>query len=470
MPRARTLSQILPLDASPTVLRLTAILTVLLLATASAPRAAWAGDPVVFERGQPVRFELIDGGDRGRDRAGQLVRWDDEGFDGAPGGAFGRVRWEEVRAVDVLRLRRRLVELRPLEERRERMLDLLVHLESRDDAARLVERARQEARALGADDAAIATASERAKRLREERAGRDALKAASALEPRSPERGPFASVPWTPVAPADRDAVLADLRTRTIELLGRSGREPTATDGDACIVWSDLGIEDAARVALEFDRAFRACGPLLGVPADDPDRRLRWGKTAVIVLDGADRFRHFEAAAFNQAVPADLGGIAHYDGANVFVVLRGDLGDDARRIELVRGAARAALHRLDSPIRLPRWAHEGLVDWIALAQPESRGIDATLRQPGLAFIRSGGSLERLLDLTWDEGAVGAEGAARPAGYLLTGLLMEDAGDRMRRFIAAAKSGTPWREALERELGRSTAAILARTREFYRFND
>lgn len=439
--------------------RAAAILTVLLAATAI------AGEAVELARPQATRFTSI----AGRETAGSIVRWDDEGFDGPAGGPIARVRWDEVRAADVYRIRRRLVELRPPEERRGRALDLLTYLASREDARAFLERARQDARAAGADQATIDQAIELATARAAERAARDALKAAASLERRSPERGPFPVAPWPTVKPEERDALLTDLRRRVVGLLSRSGREPTSTEGESCIVWSDLGIEDAAKVALAFDRFVAASMPRLGVPADDPQRRLRWGKTAVIVLEGSDRFRLFEATAFNQEVAADLGGIVHYDGPDAIVVLQALQEPAARSIELARGAARSLLHRLDSPIRLPRWAHEGLVDWLVLADPPTKEIDRGLRPVGLTVIRGGGSLKRVLQLEYDDPDPPRQGD-RAAGYLLLGFLAEQSPDATRRFVATVKSGEPWIDAFRQAFGATPAAFLERARRFYWLND
>lgn len=429
--------------------------------------AAEAGDPVVLDKPQPMRLTLADGTTLG----GQVARWDDDGFDGP----IGRHRWEELKPLEAFRVRKKLIEALPSGDRKARMLDLLTYVASfrdkPDDKDSLVERAEKECKSLGATAEEITQAQGKAAELKQVRAERERAAARAKLSTASPEAGPFPQGAWPPFTQADQERQLLALRQRVTERLAKAGKELTGVEGDFCIVWSDLGTADAAKQAVEIDLFVRSVLKQLGVAEDQANLSLRTGKVAFILAESADRYRLLEASAFGHQAAKDEVGMVHYEGPDAIAVILKQGDPIATQIETLRATARGVLHRLASPVRLPPWAHEGLVDWLVLSWAHTASIDKELRPPGLAFIRNGGSLEKVLGLTYEEGTwPGPDLSARAAGYLVVGLMMEQAPQRFQKFLAAVKAGKPWKQALEEDFGSKPAALLDSVRRHYRFND
>lgn len=428
------------------------------------------GDPVAPERPVPIRTTLADG----TSIVGPLTRWDDAGFEATVDGTVRSFRWEELRPVEVYRIRKRLIDELAASgaptvdaERLARRVDLFVWLASGDERD-LTARAERDARSAGADDAAITAAREQAASLRAERASKAEAARRAALRTTTPEGDTFDTTPWQPQSMDERAKRVTELKVMTASKLAAAGREATPIEGRQAIVYSDLGASDAATRAVDIDHFVANALPRLGVSGES---QPFWGKVVVIVVEGDDRFRLLEASGFRQEVTKADTVLTHYDGGRAFVVVRTQPDVVSTTLAMYRGVALAILHSHVSATRLPPWANEGIADWLVAMYPRGKAIDEPLRKPGLRFIRNGGSIEGVMGLTYAPGSwPGPEGIGRNVGFLVSGFIAEKEPTRFQAWVRAVKAGTPWEQALVEELGLSPTALLDAVRRHYRTND
>ncbi|MBL9147077.1 MAG: hypothetical protein JNM94_00135 [Phycisphaerae bacterium] len=424
--------------------------------------AAYAGEPLTFEKPQPLKASLLDGSSIG----GTVTRFDDDGFDMLLDGTPRRFKWEDFRPLETYRVRKRLIDAAPKEERLGRTLDLVAWCVSVEDKD-ATQRAERDAKALGADDAALVTARTAGAQRRAEMIAKSVTAAKAALKTTSPEAASFDPALWGPQTPADRDKAVSELKVATAAKLAGAGRELTAIESRNAIVYSDLGAEDAAVRGIDIDRFVRHALPRLGI---DQETQPFLGKVVVIVVDGDDRFRLLEASAFQQAVTPSDEAFTHYDGGKAYVVVRRQIDVTRTAAAMYRAIGRAILHRHVSAVRLPTWANEGVVDWLVAMYPPAKSTDAELRKPGLAFVRNGGSIEDVLRATYDSNWPGANGLGRNVGFLLAGLMAEQEPARFQAWLKAVKNGKPWAQALTEDFGFSPQALADFARRYYRTND
>ena len=416
------------------------------------------GDPVVLDKPQPMRATLADG----RSIAGAIERWDDEGIDGP----IGRHAWSDFKPLEAFRIRKKLIEATGTSQR-DRMLDLVAWCWSIDESE-LAEKAVRDARSLGSSTSAVDEAKVRGVALKATRAARSAAAEREKLKATSPEGEAFPPNPWPTLVASERTVQIDAMKKDVTAKLAAAGRECTPIEGKHALVYSDLGVEDASNRAVLIDEFVAACLGKLGIAPEEP---IFWGKLVVIVADGSDRFRLIEASGFRQQTSADDASFAHYDGPKAFVVVRAQTDVTLTTIATLRGVAFAVMHRHISATRLPPWANEGLADWLVASFPRGKFLDEPLRKPGLAFVRDGGSIERVFDLTYDAGSwPGPDRIGRSVGFLVVGFMIERGPQRFQKFIGAVKRGKEWREALEVECGVTPAGLVDRARRYYRTND
>ncbi|MFO0830109.1 MAG: hypothetical protein U0572_18350 [Phycisphaerales bacterium] len=429
---------------------------VIAVALMTATRAL-AGDAVTCDPPQPMKATLANG----KTIAGAIARWDDAGFEGA----IGRYRWDDFKPIEAYRVRKKLIE--PLgDARRGRMIELVAWCWSVGDE-RLADRAADDARRWGAQDAELARAQADGAARKAERAAQAERAEREKLRTRSPEAESFKEGLWPAVSDADRPKHVQELRAEVTTKLAAAGREATPIDSRHALIYSDLGAVDASRRGADVDDFVGACLAKLGLPKESLPF---WGKLVVVVADNADRFRLLEASAFRQLANADDTVFTHYDGPKAFVIVYARSDPTGANLDMWRGVAQAFLHRYLSATRPPPWANEGLADWLVASFPKGRGLDEPLRKAGLAFLRGGGSLEQVVDMTYDGAWPGKDGIGRAVGYLLVGLMIEQEPARFRKFIAAVKQGKPWKQAMADDFGVPLPQFLDVARRYYRTND
>jgi hypothetical protein len=431
-------------------------------ATLAFDLGAFAGAPITFEKPQPLKATLLDGSGIG----GGVTRADDDGFDILLDGTPRRFKWEDFKPLETYRIRKRLIETIPKEERLARTLDLLAWCVSVEDKD-ATQRAEHDAKALGAADDALAAARTAGAQRRADRIAKSVTAAKAALRTTSPEADTFDPAPWGVQTPAERDKAVSELKVSAAAKLAGAGRELTPVESRNAIVYSDLGAEDAAVRGIDIDRFVRHALPRLGI---DQETQPFLGKVVVIIADGDDRFRLLEASAFQQAVTPNDEAFTHYDGGKAYVVVRRQVDVTRTAAATYRAVARAILHRHVSAVRLPTWANEGTADWLVAMYPPAKATDTDLRKPGLAYVRNGGSIEDVLRATYDTNWPGANGLGRNVGFLLAGLMAEQEPARFHAWLKAVKGGKPWAQALTEDFGLSPQALADFARRYYRTND
>jgi hypothetical protein len=456
------------------------------VAVPAAPAQATVG-PEVLTKPQPFRVGLVadhDGGGRGRDAekgvvgelVGQVVAWDDAGFDATVDRAPKRVRWDEVSVRDLQRLRKRLIEQLPSERRQPATAELVAYLLSRADedglGTRMLEDLERGAKVPTGAPTGTPTGAEsiraRAEAIRAAREAALVRAAASRLQVGSPEASVFQSVAWPPATPESQAAAVAALRAATRERLAKAGRDATPVESTHCLAFSLLSIEDAAKRATEFDAFIAASLVSLG----EPREANPWqGRLVIIVSENRDQFTLIEAAAFGTEARSDEIAVTHYDGPHAFVHLLDQTDAAGARPFVLRAIALALLHRHRSAVRLPAWAHEGLADWLVAQHRPTASLDPILRREGLSAVRARGGFGRTIEIAYAPGAWPFRSAAdRGEAYVLTSFLMERSAASFLRFVTIVKSGEPWRAAIRQAYGREIDALLAEAWAFHRVND
>jgi len=439
----------------------------------AAALACGAADPPPIRtlvRPQPVRLELPDG----RRVAGTIERFDAEWLEGP----IGRFRWSELAPVEAWRVRRLLAPPRDAAG----WLELAAFMRSLEGGEELATRAIREARRLGASDGAVAAALAEGDIAAERRRRLAAERAAAALRTGSPEALVAPGPAWTEPDDEARAAATRELRAAMAVRLAATGRELVAVETDEWLAYADAGPETAAILAVRLDRVVPVAAGVLGRP--DAWRPFA-GKGVVAVLADAEAFRLLEASAFRQAAGPDDRGFVHYDGPHALVTVRAD-GLDARGIEEVatRGAARAILHRLGSPIRLPPWANEGVADLVATAalgtrgggaprsDPLERRLEGRLRAAGHALVRAEPPVLAAFAIERydDPQAAPRRAEIEALGFLLASRLRERDPRRLAAWIGLVKEGEPWREAFRRSFGFEFEAAVADLVAWHRTND
>jgi hypothetical protein len=407
---------------------------------------------------------------------GQVVAWDPEGFDATVDRAPRRVRWDEVAAEDLHRLRKRLIEQLPEERRRGATEELAAYLLSRSDESGLGARLLESLRRTASDAALERVIRERAESLRAAREARLVQAASARLGVGSPEAAVFPTPAWPPRTPESQADLVTALRLATRERLAKAGRDATPVESTHTLVFSLISIEDAAKRATELDAFITASLVRLGLPREENP----WhGRLVVIVSEDRDRFTLIEAAAFGSEARRDEIAIAHYDGPAAIVHLLEQTDVEGARPFVLRAVALALLHRQQSAVRLPAWANEGLADWLvaqhlATGRAQSRSaapFEAALRREGLAAVRARGSFARTIGFEYKPGAWPFVTAAdRGECYVLTSFLIERSPASFLRFVGIVKSGEPWRAAIQQAYGRTISDLLIEAWEFHRVND
>jgi hypothetical protein len=392
---------------------------------------------------------------------GKLNAWDDEGFDGT----FGRRLWIDLKADDVFKLRRELIDRKAAKN----WIDLGRCLLQIKDGATLAERAFKQALKLDPDAApAILAAREAATDASRRRQQADQQAASSRLRINTPEAEYWPADPWPVLSEKEQaDARLA-LKADAAAWLTTIGLAIEPIESDYFLIFSEQTREDAARLGQQLDAAYRRAAPFL---ANDPEKNIFWGKAVVLLLKDPEKHRLLEATAFNQLISTRTIGICHCLGPKVILSFR--MHDDPLVFtdSLMHEMTHGILHRHRSPLRLPPWANEGFAEYIATNVFKNSLVDANRRKPALAFLRSGASLPDLLSITYETPDwIGKDESTINVGYLVVNLMIREQPQRFAAWIGAVKSGKEWLKAIEEDFGSPRTQFLDAIRRHYRVND
>jgi hypothetical protein len=129
------------------------------------------------------------------------------------------------------------------------------------------------------------------------------------------------------------------------------------------------------------------------------------------------------------------------------------------------------MHRLVTPKRLPAWANEGYADFLASVIFRRTREDAERRALGLKYIREGGNVNALLDMTYDDDAwPGPGGVLYPIGALMIELMQRDKPKQFNAWVRAVKAGKDWEQALTEDFGVPRAQLVTTFVQYYMVND
>lgn len=402
-----------------------------------------------------VRFELADG----VQISGSLMSWDDNGFDGS----FGPRFWEELQPRDAWRLYLSVMDQNDANQWVNLGRVLLLAPQGESWARRAFQRALDlDAAVEGAIDAARLTAAE-AQRLREQlRQTAEAQRLATS----SPESGAWPPDHWPRLDPAEQQTALLTLKAEAREILQRAGRQCEPIETSHLLLYSDAAPIEAARWSMRLEAVYARMAAILGLDADD---NVFWGKAVILMFESQDVFRLVEAESFGQLVSRKVLSICHPVGPKVFIVARQGAGADELAAALVCNMVHGFLHRHGTPHRPPAWANEGIAEAVA-TEITGSGSVAGLRNLGLRFIRSGGDVAGILDLTYDEGWPGPANAGPAVGALLVELMINQRPDAFAAWIDAVKNGKDWQQALAEDFGVPRDQLLDTFVRYYRVND
>lgn len=402
-----------------------------------------------------VRFELADG----VQVSGVMTAWDEHGFDGS----FGRRLWEELIARDVWRLYLRVMD----PDDANQWVDLGRVLLPLADGGQWAQRAFRRAERL---DPSVAGRVEAARRAAaEEIERRERL--AKALEEhrlrtRTPEADDWPADPWPVLDAGERLEAIGALKAEADEMLRRAAAPARPIETDHFLVYADAAPIDAARLATRLESGYRWLAGIVGV---DAEFDLFWGKAVVLYFSDQDRFRMVEADAFGQLVSRSVRAICHPVGPKVFINAWGDPASDEFGLALSRALVHGFMHRYRTPTRPPPWANEGLAEYVAWQSAEESGMTEGRRR-GLEFVRAGGDVNAILDMTYDDGWPGPQGVGADVGALLIGLMIEQSPDAFRAWLGAVKTGKPCDSALAEDFTVPRPRLLDLFAQYYAVNE
>lgn len=434
-----------------------------------APAATLAGNDL--EKPVRVRFQLADGARVD----GDITQWDDTGITGT----FGSRLWSEIVAEDVWRLYRALMDTQNVVQ----WVKLGGTLLTIDEGEKFAERAFATAQNLNEDDARplIDIARADAQQILEERREQQQKIEAQKLNTGNPEAAEYTRDPWPSLSDTENDAITTELKSQVNGLFERAGIDPTVIQTDRFLFYSQMQREDAIKWARVLDRMYETlAGALLPDLRDPSANNIFAGKAVVICFSDYDRFQLTEAELFNHLSPRSVHGLMHPIDAKVYINIWRDPDNVAFGELLCRLTTHAFLHRCKAPRRLPYWANEGLALWATDRVIETSTVQPIHRARALQFIRSGGDVRAALSFTYADAensekprpavAQNAADIAADVGYLLVEMLLRENPAAFQQWIADAKTGKDWPDALAEAYKTPINTIIDRFAQWYRVNN
>lgn len=392
---------------------------------------------------------------------GELSSWDRDGIDGT----FGRRLWTELKTDDAWTLHVYFMDHDNAAHWVNLGRIMLLAPKGEDNAARAFKRAvALDPKAEKAVEAARAWAAEETRKREEAKAQAESAK----LRTNSPEAGPWTGAVWPELTAEDRFAETLGVKRDAEEILAKAGLKITPVETDWFVLYSDAPRPDAAMWVIRLERAYRRLARLFNIHSS---QNVFVGKAVVFVFTDHDRFRVVEAEAFNQLVPRESIGLCHYDGPRVFMCFHQNEDPDALLWRMLSELTHAFMHRLQTDVRLPAWANEGLAEMIAAQEMQGTLTELDRRGAALSFIRDGGNVFELLDRSYDDfdWTPRWEGFRQVSG-LIVELMIKDRPAPFRQWVEAVKRGKPWREALVDNFGIEAREIIDTSIAHYKVND
>ena len=409
----------------------------------------------------PVRFRLADG----VRIAGDMTGWDDEGLDGS----FGRRRWVDLMVEEAWTLRRRVMD-RDSAEQWVALGRLMLRMDDgRNKAAGRAEQAfrvaiRLDETAAEAIEEARATVAEEKRRQAEQ----EAQQQVGLLRTRTPEAGPWKADPWPELTAEQRHAAAGEMKADAEAILSRAGLEIAPIETDHFLFYSDMPRPEGAKWTLRLEDLQRR---LLAMYGCDDKADIFWGKAVVLAFGDQDRFQLVEADAFEQLVPSWMTGLCHFDGPKVFVNCHRPADDQAYAATLLRETVHGFMHRYKTAARLPAWANEGFADHVAATLLDKSPFYERRRRAALQFVRNGGNVNAVLDLTYDHDSwLRPDSLGCCVGQLVIELMIRDNPRGFVKWVNAVKAGKDWQEAMKEDFGTSRRQLADTFTRYYMVND
>jgi hypothetical protein len=439
------------------------VLASMLLATASVVRA----ERVVVD--PPMKLVTYRG-DRS-EVAGQLVAYDDEGFElraGKPdGGTTQTVAWDELPPASVVQVHERLWATTGAAEQ---WLALGERLARRPGGKAAAERALARAVKLDPSLKDRADAARRADAAAPTAAGRKPATSPASTDFRSgdaddgggerlrdvpppvdgaPDAGPRTvgevnPNAWRPLSDADHAAAVAKLKA-----VGERARQEVTPDlalyeTTYFLFYSDLKPSEAKQWAGLLDRMYARLAVLFGV---ERDRNIWRGKALVFVFRKADDYRTFQQVIHDTDAGTSAGLCHQYGNGDVHIAFYRQPQDLVFAHVLVHESVHGFLHRYRSPVPVPVWANEGLSEVIAAELVPNRSKREQAEQVARAYLQGVRSLGRGF---FRGPRLAAE--QYPVAQVLTEFMIRQNKAGYVAFIDGIKDGEPWEAALDERYG------------------
>ena len=432
----------------------------------SPPESPPAPPPVTHPNASPddairVRFRMADG----VRITGTLTEWDKNGIDGT----FGRREWVELDARDVWKLYRKLMNIESASQWAHLGRALLLCSLDQPQAAKNAEKAF--ARTVRLDQ----SMSEMISAIRIEvdriKADREALEQAIAsekLDTLSPESVEWKPQPWPEISQTEQNAATLVMRADAAKMLRLVGLDIVPVETEYFLFYSDMPRRESARWARELDHMYARLADIFFL---EEGKNIFWGKAVIFVFNHQKRFQLLEAQAFNHLAPESVLGLCHQRGPKVFVNFYRQPDDLAFAAVLVHETVHGFMHRYQTPQRLPVWANEGFADYVASISFRNSPIDGERRKTGVAFIRAGGDVRFILNLSYLDGSwPGEDAIGYPVSYLLVSLMIRERPRNFGRWVQAVKAGKDWKQALADEFGVTDRRLIERFTRYHLVND
>ncbi len=420
-----------------------------------------SGQENVQPAGIRVAIRLMDDG-----RVTQVVveKWDRVGIHGA----FGTHPWG---ALEYLSMKRTFQKFMDRSSGADWLMLGELQLE-RDDVRGDKESEASFVQALRRDpslEAGIQAARSRgmeADRLRDEA---NRITAAETLREGLPEGVTWTAKPWPILSDAQQDDAVAEMKKDSQALLEEAGFENAQpVETEYFLVYSALAPRETASLVRQLDAMYSTVTKLLGIPEG---LNLFWGKASIFICRTSDEFRLIEAQAFKNMVAPGVIGLCHQRGPKVFVNTFRSEDDLQFASTLVHETVHGIMHRFISPVRLPTWADEGFAEYVAGRSFQGSPVDSNRRPQGLHFIRNGGDLSAVIEMSYQDGTwPGDQAVGYAVGYLLCTTMIQENPRGFADWVRAVKAGKNWRQALEDEYGVSVDRLVRYVRQRHLTND
>jgi hypothetical protein len=423
-----------------------------------------------------VKFQLTDG----VRLSGELTSWDRDGFDGT----FGRRLWTELETDDLWKLYQRVMDPGSGDQWIDlgRVMLQIVHRDRRADE--LAERAF--ARAIRIDESLQARLDEvrqEVQRLDRQRRENEKKAEQAKLKTISPEGDPWRADPWPVLSDAEHNVAVLAMRSDAQQRMQQLALGFVPVESEHFLIYSDLPRTESAELAIRLEKACEAVRAVMrptelhqppagGGAAAAP--QWFWGKAVVFVFQKQDQFRLMEVESFNQLVSQSTIAMCHPVGPKVFLTAHAQgKGDDEELFNwtLMNCTHQGILHGYRTPRRLPGWANDGLAEYLTALVLRDSNLAPIRRRQALDFIRTGGSVNALMDCSYAEQTwPGPNQIGFPVGGLMIELLMKERHLRLIEWVTAVKQGDDWQESLRKTVGINRQSLVETFTQYYKVND